>query len=353
MAGPGGSGGLAGPGGSGGAGGTGGAGQKGELALCVPGECAAGLECRALVKGGASRCVSSCTNNTTCPQGGRCINDGTGGRCLGHDTGRTCAGPNDCNFACITGPDYCTNECIDGSDCPNGYGCMPVSNIDVCVKLEAPCDGAANEQCVVQAACDTTDPNLIIWGCTSVCDTDQDCPQRALPLNANPWTCDPGGICRRPADVYGPFPGGSVPTEWHCDALQQGVNLCSDAQHIDFVGFTIPPPPAGIDCASQFTTTGAANDACVNSCRFQGDCPYTYSCVAVGSVAGQRIGLCLPNGTAEPGLPCTNNTQCAFGYCSNNVCSRDCTADGLCPGGLSCVAAGGPPVEGLPFRRCE
>jgi hypothetical protein len=226
---------------------------------------------------------------------------------------------------------------------------MEVSGVDVCAKLEAPCDGSTNAACVVQAACDTTDPDLIIWGCTAVCDTAADCPQRALPLS--PWTCD--GLCRRPPDVYGPLPGGSSPTEWHCDASQNGVNLCGDAQHIDFVGFTIPQPPSPIDCGSQFTTTGAANDSCVNSCRYQGDCPHGFGCVAVGQVSGQRIGLCLPTGSVEIGGTCTNNTQCAFGYCANGACSRDCTVDGVCTGAASCVDGGAVAVEGMQFRRCE
>ncbi len=353
-----GQGGAGGPG-SGGAGGVGpgsggGGANKGELELCVVGQCATGLVCKEMVKGGPSRCSRTCVSSSQCPQGGRCIDDGGGPRCVGHDTGRGCAAANDCNFACITGPDYCTNECVNGSDCPNGYACMPVSNVDVCVKLEAPCDGGANANCVVQSACDTTDPGNIIWGCTSACTSDADCPQRAIPLNVNPWTCDPiDGICRRPGDVYGPFPGGSQPTEWHCDASQNGVNLCSDTQHIDFINFIIPAAPAPIDCASQLTTTGSNNDACVSSCRFQGGCPYAYDCVAVGQVNAQRIGLCLPTGSVEPGNACTNNTACAFGYCSNGLCSRDCTVDGICPAGLNCVSGGAIPVEGMAFRRCE
>lgn len=353
----GGAGGGPGPGGAGGgsagggpgAGGGGGAPTAGELDLCTVGQCESGLACKPMVKGGGpSRCARACASHAQCPEGTRCIDDGTGGRCVGHDTGRGCSAASQCNFACLTGPGYCTNTCDSGSDCPNGYGCMNVSSVDVCVKLEALCDGGANPDCVVQAACDLS-ANLIIGSCTSTCDTAADCPQRALPLA--PWTCD--GLCRRPGDVYGGLPGGYQPTEWYCDAVQNPVVLCGDAQHIDFTAFTIPSPPGGIDCFGSMSTSGVAGDACVNSCRYQGDCAFGFSCVAVGQVAAQRIGLCLPNGAKEPGIACSNNTECAFGYCVDDVCSRDCTVDGICPGGLSCVSGGAVAVEGMAFRRCE
>jgi hypothetical protein len=91
----------------------------------------------------------------------------------------------------------------------------------------------------------------------------------------------------------------------------------------------------------------------VNSCRYQGGCSYGYACVAVGGISNERIGLCLPVGAKEPGVACSSNTECAFGYCYNNVCSRDCTSDGLCPGGLTCSNGPTPNVEGMTFRRCQ
>jgi len=62
----------------------------------------------------------------------------------------------------------------------------------------------------------------------------------------------------------------------------------------------------------------------------------------------------MPVGFGEVGAACASDTQCAFAYCNQGKCSRDCTADGVCPGGSTCTAAGGqaPNVEGVPFRRC-
>ncbi len=331
----------------GGNGGGGGGALLGELELCSSGQCEAGLACAEMVKGGVRRCVRSCASDGQCPRDARCVDVGSGGQCVGNDTGRACSLADQCNFACLVAPGYCTNRCTDGASCPNGYACASVSNTDVCVKVEALCDGGANPECVVQAACDLS-PNLLLGSCTSACDTAADCPQRALPLA--PWTCD--GLCRRPADILGGLPGGD-PSEWYCDGAQNPVVLCGDAQHIDFTAFTIPNPPGNIDCFGTMSTPGVPGDACVNSCRYQGDCAHGFDCVGVGQVAGQRIGLCLPTGNKEPGVACTFNAECSFGYCVNNVCSRDCTIDGLCPGSQTCVNGGAVAIEGLAFMRCE
>ena len=101
------------------------------------------------------------------------------------------------------------------------------------------------------------------------------------------------------------------------------------------------------------TTTGNASGSCVNSCRYQGGCSYNYACNGLSQIGGERIGLCLPKGGAVTGSTCTTNNSCEFGYCSNGICSRDCTGDGVCPAGLTCVDGGTPTIEGLPFRRCR
>lgn len=329
---------------------TGGA-AAGELDLCASdGDCGGGLHCRQLSKGGAMRCTRACASTSQCPSGLRCDDPGDGlSVCLASDIGRTCSTGADCHFACIPGPQTCTEPCASGSDCPNGYGCMEFGGQKVCAKAEAYCDSGDSSACVVPAACDLS-PNMILGGCTTVCNTAADCPRRANGFA--PWTCD--GICRRPGDVYGPLGNGYKPAQYYCNASSQVVNLCNDAQHIDFDAFTIPPNPP-VNCTSGVTTDGGPTDSCVDSCRYQGGCSAGFACTAVGNLSGQRIGLCLPTGFQEVGASCTHDRDCAFGYCSQNKCSRDCTADGLCPTGSSCTAVGGvaPTVEGQPFRRCQ
>ncbi|APR80514.1 Hypothetical protein A7982_05861 [Minicystis rosea] len=268
--------------------------------------------------------------------------------CVGNDTGRACTMANACNFACLNSQ-YCTVQCNSGADCPNGFGCMEISNTRVCVKAAEYCEMGNAAGCIAPAACDLS-PDMYVGGCTLVCDTAADCPQRAAGFP--PWTCD--GLCRRPPDVFGPLEGGFTPALYVNDCQGKVVNVCNDGQHIDFNAFNIPSTPAAT-CGAINPSEGIATDSCLDSCRYQGSCAYGFSCVAVGGINNnqQRIGLCLPNGGGEVGAACQHDSQCVFGYCSNNKCSRDCTADGICPTGFSCVAAGGPAVEGAPFRRCQ
>lgn len=331
-------------------GGSGGATAGGaELDPCSgDGDCKSGLLCRPDVKGGPTHCTRTCSSNGQCFGGRRCETVDGAQVCAMGDVGRTCTAADQCLFGCLTSQKYCTTACQTGGDCPNGYACQPVGTppTKVCAKVEAACDSGTSE-CIAAAACDMS-PNLVVVSCTAACNSAADCPQRAAGLPA--WTCD--GLCRRPADVKGPLEGGSTPTQYACDGTGQVVNLCNDGQHIDFVAFDIPKPPA-VSCSATTTTSGAAGDSCVDSCRYQGGCSAGYACTAVGNVGGARIGLCLLAGGNPVGSACANGTQCQYGYCVNGKCSRDCSADGLCPTGSSCVAAGGPPVEGMAFKRCE
>jgi hypothetical protein len=326
----------------------GGSGQL--LDVCsVAAECGSGLACQPMAVGGPSRCTRPCGSDADCMSGTRCIDRG-GKYCIADDVGRACTDPSACNFGCLTGPKYCTAACTTGADCPAGYGCQGVGNpsVRVCVKAAAYCASGDATACIAPSACDLSG-NLIVGGCTLACSSASDCPQRAAPLA--PWSCD--GLCRRPADVVGSLPGGYSPVEYFCDGSGQPVALCNDAQHMNFDQFTVPNPPA-VNCNSNQTTLGSPGDACVDSCRYRGGCGHGYACVGAGNVGNSRIGLCLPTGSSEPGVPCTKARDCAFGYCTgNNVCSRDCTEDGVCPSGTTCVAPGGPTVEGKPFRRCE
>jgi len=330
---------------------------KHRLDLCASdSECATPLVCRASFKSGPMRCTKSCTMNADCLSGERCLPDALGGNtCQVSDTGRTCAVANDCAFGCLLSQKYCTTECVTGSDCPNGFGCQPVGSPSVraCVKVEAYCDSTNTSACIASSACDTS-ASLVVSGCTIACSTSSDCPQRAIGMAA--WTCNGSGICKRPGDVYGPL-GQATPAQYACNPAHTAtINICNDTQHIDFTKFTIPAVPT-VSCSATNTTDGVAGDSCVDSCRYQGGCMFGFSCTALGSLgAGSRIGLCLPSqGGNEVGQACTTDSQCAFGYCARTlgVCSRDCTFDGVCPSGSTCLAGSAPAVEGLPFRFCQ
>jgi len=311
-------------------------------------QCSSGL-CKPYYTGGPSRCTKSCSSNADCMQNARCIVLGGQSVCVGNDVGRDCNLATDCSFACLTAQRYCTASCTTASDCPNGYGCMPVGTPAqrVCVKAAAPCGPGDTGACIASSACDQTG---LVSSCTLACSSAADCPQRAQGLA--PWYCD--GVCRRPADVYGPL-GNGEPAEYACNASSTVISICNDAQHMNFGAFTVPNPPA-VSCAAATTTPGAAGDVCVDSCRYSGGCTFGHACTALGGVGGQRIGLCLPSlGNGEVGTSCTTDGDCFFGYCNRNTskCSRDCTVDGLCPTGSTCVAGTAPNVEGRVFKRCE
>lgn len=326
-------------------------GSKKLLDLCsADGDCAT-KTCRAWSKGSPSRCTKSCSSDADCMTGTRCTEVGAEKFCMASDIGRSCTVAGQCNFACLLSQKYCTEPCTTGADCPNGYGCQAVGAppVKVCAKAAAACDSSDPSACIAPAACDEGLAN-IVSGCTLACNTAADCPVRAAGLPA--WTCD--GLCRRPADVYGPLAGGER-ASYACNASQTVVSVCNDGQHMDFSAFTVPSPPV-VDCMATMTTDGPVSDRCVDSCRYRGGCAQGFACTAVGSVAGGRIGLCLPAlGSGEVGAACTQDSQCFFGYCNRNTgkCSRDCTADGLCPTGSTCNTGGGPAVDGQPFRRCE
>ena len=309
-------------------------------------DCKSGLLCKPLAPGDAARCTPVCATAAQCFSAGRCLKVGADQYCVRGDVGRACSGASDCNYACLTPGSYCTASCTSGGDCPNGYGCMTISNQKVCVKAEFYCGGG---QTCSSLKCDTS---MLVSSCTTSCASAADCPQRAGPLAK--WTRQ-AGSCARPSDVVGPVGQGET-AEYACDVSNNVANLCNDAQHIDFDKFVVPSPPS-LSCPSNAAAGGAPGDVCVNSCKYAGGCIDGFACTAVGNIANQRIGLCLPSGGGtEVGGSCARDGDCAFGYCSQGRCSRDCSGDGLCPSGSTCSAVGGPipNVENsVAFRRCQ
>jgi hypothetical protein len=322
--------------------------SKIQLDLCASDtECSSGLICRALYTGGPTRCTPTCTTSSQCRAGARCLTINTDTYCADADVGRTCVttSPGTCNYACVS-PGYCTIQCTSGSDCPNGYGCATVSSENVCVRAEQYCGSGATQTCTT-LDCDTS---LVASSCTLPCSSASDCPQRASVLSA--WTCST--YCDRPSDVYGPLGQGET-ASYACDTSNDEVNLCNDAQHIDFSTGSVPTPPT-VSCPVSTSVDGTSGDVCVDTCRYSGACAFGNECTGIGDISNTRVDLCMPSqGSGEVGATCTTSSDCAFGYCSSNICSRDCSADGICPTGSTCTAVGGayPNVEGIAFKRCQ
>jgi len=312
-------------------------------------ECQGSSLCRPMWVGGPRRCTKTCTNSAQCMTGTRCEAIDSERYCAQSDIGRACSSDGDCNGRCMTLRGYCTSECTTGADCPVGYGCTGVGSppVRMCVKVAVYCGDDAS---VCAGGAGYCDGSMWISSCTIPCSTANDCPQRATALG-DTWKCT-NGFCRRPGDVYGPIPG-DEPTEYLCIGANQVRNVCHDGINTDLDAWYTPNPPY-VSCSADRTTQGVPGDSCVDSCRYQGACAFGFACTAISAISGQRLGLCLPTGSGEVGEPCTKHRDCAFGYCNldTNRCTRDCSADGICPSGSTCTATGAY-IEGIPFKRCE
>jgi len=318
-----------------------------ELSPCASdAACASPLVCRAVFHDGPTRCTRHCASDGDCMTGTRCTSAAGEQVCLASDVGRACTSAADCHALCLTrvASPYCTATCATGSDCPAGYGCTAVGTpaTRVCVAVERACSSGDASECIDSRECDVS-PGLLVSGCTIACASASDCPRRASGLA--PWTCDGSAQCRRPPDVFGPL-GQGADAQYACNATSAVVTICNDG-HAAFDPFTIPSPPS-VSCASSTTTSGVAGDRCVDSCRYQGGCADGFTCAAFGAPHGN----CLPVGSSEVGASCTVDSQCRFGLCISGACSRDCTADGVCPSGSACMAHGGGTIEGQPHRVC-
>ena len=330
----------------------------GLLDLCSDdAECEGDFMCRPMWVNGPKRCTRSCTTSAQCMTGTRCETVGGERYCAQTDIGKACSTNDDCNSRCMTLRGYCTSQCNTGADCPNGYGCTAVGDppVRMCVKVSIYCGDNPSVCAGGSPACEHDD--IPISSCTIPCNSSTDCPQRATALG-DTWKCmkQPNwttGYCMRPADVYGPIPGGGH-TEYLCaPGTTMVVNACNDGINTDVDAWYTPSPPP-VNCNAAYTKPGVAGDTCVDSCRYQGACAFGFSCAAISEVSGQRLGLCLPTGGGEVGDPCTKHRDCAFGYCNldTGTCSRDCSADGICPSGSTCTPTGAF-IEGIQFKRCE
>lgn len=113
------------------------------------------------------------------------------------------------------------------------------------------------------------------------------------------------------------------------------------------------PCRGDLECVlSPVTDTGTGEEATIGVCReplraceSAADCFPNEFC---------EFGTCFrknsANGNKGPGVPCTQNQECASGWClERGVCSGSCTRTGHCAAGTDCVriaVSSDPPVEG-------
>ena len=120
-------------------------------------------------------------------------------------------------------------------------------------------------------------------------------------------------------------------TSWACNDVGVSSNTCAD-------GLTSDLAPV-LNCNE--TTTVPTQTPCVASCVPSGGCGQGFVCVtglvSLGNPPGATP-ICVRKGQAEIGATCTKNEDCLFGLCKNQICSRDCSADGACPSPFACAS---------------
>jgi hypothetical protein len=286
---------------------------KSYLTKCaVNGECASGT-CKTF-------CTKACTTHGDCAHGQLC----SGGLCNVDDTGKTgcdLSSGSPCLEFCFGSATakHCTHSCASASECPAGYACSPASGgKKVCVEIEKPCGDAT--QCASGLGfCGGV-------GCTAACDSASDCPLRLVGLP--PYTCELRSgqkVCIAPADVLG----------------------------ADAIGATCPATGTN-KCRSGACDPGTSPPSCVQRCSTRGGCPPAYGCFPLEDPGPPKSAslVCSAAGSLWLGDACTRGRDCLTGICqAPGYCTRLCV-DGLCPDGMSCVAAALTADDGTPIKLC-
>jgi hypothetical protein len=298
-------------------------GTKAYLTSCASdGDCVSGI----CATGSPRFCTRTCTANADCADGQVC----SGGKCALDDTGASAcdlASGSPCKQACfgsstVSGARHCTHTCANALECPAGYACSEVSaGKKVCVDVERACTTA--DQC----------PSGLGFcgsggiGCTAKCNDASDCPTRLVGLPA--YTCELKSgtkVCVPPADILGADPLGSS-----CTAT--GTNTCRSGACDD----------------------GVSPAMCNQRCTVRGGCGKGWGCFPLedpGPPSSTLLVCTAATGAAWLGDACTRARDCVTGICqSPGYCTRLCV-DGLCPTGMSCVAAPLTATDGTPIKLC-
>jgi hypothetical protein len=288
--------------------------------------CGSDAECAsaACATGPTRFCTKICTSHADCGDGLLC----SGGKCALDDTGATgcdLASGSPCKEFCYgtASAHACTHGCATAAECPAGYACSPVSSgKKVCVEIERPC--ATADACASGLGfCGSGG-----LGCTAKCDTAADCPQRLVGLPA--YTCEVKSgqkVCVPPSDVLGADPLGA-------SCSSSGTNTCRSGACDDGVS-----PPM-----------------CNQRCTVRGGCGRGFGCFPLEDPGPpkQTLLVCTAaTGTGWLGDACTRARDCITGICqAPGYCTRLCV-DGLCPTGMSCVAAPLTATDGTPIKLCS
>ena len=230
---------------------------------------------------------SECTGDNDCAGGGTCVDD-TGG--VGY-------------FVCEGGLGDLGDACTDGSECASGF-----CNGNVCSECEDNNDCGAAEACVD----DTGGVGYFV------------CESTLLDL---------GDACTDGSECTSGFCNGDVCSGCEGDSDCAGGGTCvDDTGGLGYFVCEGSLGDLGDDCAdgSECVSGFCNNDVC-SECEMNGDCDVQQGCV-FDPVGGYAI--CA--GTGDLGDSCDHGGQCVSSFCNNDLCS-ECEADADCPGGGTCV----------------
>ncbi len=258
---------------------------------------------------------------------------------------------------------YCTTPATNGCRCGPGEWCA--LDTQTC-RTERPC--YADTDCEAGQVCGET------LGCTTVCQTNADCPGQACVVGSGERrVCATVSVCNCREEEYCRFLGvtyclsddtppcslanQNCPSGQICDPQLlaclrtctltsdcEADELCAALDGNDRVRACRAPIGDEPHCtANHFLYAGRCNRAAEPACTTNVGCPQGYAC-APYSVAGHQctctdLSLCTR---------CSSNDDCPNGAtCEGGTCDWDTCADGVCPAGQTCahwLARSEPPV---------
>jgi len=258
----------------------------------------------------SQECNPSAGGNAGCPNDMKCIGEGFNGICYPkgeQELGDSCKSPADCvSFLCIgigDGQGVCTQDCTSDSQCPGTMTCV----VDKCLQLGS---GQHGDPCTKMTECATGICATIVGYCSTLCETDADCPYEGQCLIAG--VCN-AGASGKVGDVCGP----------DAKTCQSGLKCTYQAQ-------------------------GDTTGICQTQCKVAyDDCPGNLYCQWTWqSWLNQVIGICVPNnGGLSAGSDCGGDAYCLPDLVCTDTdgmgakCRQDCKTTNFlgCSNGATCI----------------
>lgn len=289
-----------------------------------------------------------CADDDACPKGDQCEDhvcvpdDGPlpdGGGCTPNDDPELCNGLDDnCNGETDEGHDadgdgvtWCNGGQVSGRDCNDQDPEETPGKAEVCDGRDNDCNGSDDDGvCAGGQVCEPASGECVTRDCRDLgCEVGNVCEQRS-----GSWSCVPSvnpDDCRDGSTECG---DGEV-----CN-LQNGE--CVPAGQLDDTCRTDSEcsAPLCVDPASLRMADG--DHFCSEPCCATSDCPDGFVCWQPGggfSACVSRTRLGLGDGSGAAGTGCASDSDCASGACVGSACVEPCCDDDGCGGGASCTVS--------------